>query len=82
MNSILVMSMLKLHSIGPQIASRRKALGITQSALADKAGVSRQRSMRWRMADQGKGCKQHSKATFELVQELNRQSSHSLSIEA
>ena len=33
--------MLKLHSIGAQIASRRKALGFSQSALADKAGVSR-----------------------------------------
>ena len=33
--------MLRLHSIGAQIASRRKALGFSQSALADKAGVSR-----------------------------------------
>ena len=33
--------MLKLHSIGAQIASRRKALRFSQSALADKAGVSR-----------------------------------------
>src|SRR5260370_12264111 len=33
--------MLKLHSIGAQIASRRKALGFSQSALAEKAGVSR-----------------------------------------
>ena len=33
--------MLRLHSIGSQIASRRKALGFSQSALADKAGVSR-----------------------------------------
>src|ERR1700693_3464396 len=33
--------MLRLHSIGAQIASRRKALGLSQSALADKAGVSR-----------------------------------------
>ena len=41
MNSILVIFMLKLHSIGAQIASRRKALGLTQSALADRAGVSR-----------------------------------------
>jgi transcriptional regulator with XRE-family HTH domain len=41
MNSILVIFVLKLHSIGSQIASRRKALGFTQSALADKAGVSR-----------------------------------------
>jgi DNA-binding XRE family transcriptional regulator len=32
---------LKLHSIGAKIASRRKALGFSQSALADKAGVSR-----------------------------------------
>ena len=33
--------MLKLHSIGAQIASRRKVLGFSQSALADRAGVSR-----------------------------------------
>ena len=33
--------MLKLYSIGSQIAFRRKAIGFTQSALADKAGVSR-----------------------------------------
>jgi len=35
------LTMLRLHSIGAQIASRRKALGFSQSALADKAGVSR-----------------------------------------
>jgi HTH-type transcriptional regulator / antitoxin HipB len=33
--------MLKLHSIGSQIASRRKVLGFTQSELACKSGVSR-----------------------------------------
>jgi transcriptional regulator with XRE-family HTH domain len=33
--------MLKLHSIGSRIASRRKALGLSQSALAHNAGVSR-----------------------------------------
>ena len=33
--------MLSLLTIGAQIASRRKALGLSQSALADKAGVSR-----------------------------------------
>jgi HTH-type transcriptional regulator / antitoxin HipB len=33
--------MLRLHSIGAQVASRRRALGFSQSALADKAGVSR-----------------------------------------
>ena len=33
--------MLKLHSVGSQIASRRKALGFSQSDLARKAGVSR-----------------------------------------
>ena len=33
--------MLKLHAIGSQIASRRKALGLSQSVLAHKAGVSR-----------------------------------------
>ncbi len=32
---------LKLYSIGPQIASKRKLLGLTQSELARKAGVSR-----------------------------------------
>jgi transcriptional regulator with XRE-family HTH domain len=32
---------LKLHSIGALIASRRKALGFSQSALAAKARVSR-----------------------------------------
>lgn len=32
---------LNLHSIGSQIASRRKALGLSQSALAHNAGVSR-----------------------------------------
>jgi len=33
--------MLDLQSIGSQIASRRKGLGLSQSALAVKAGVSR-----------------------------------------
>jgi transcriptional regulator with XRE-family HTH domain len=33
--------MLKLHSIGSEIASRRKALGLSQSTLAKNAGVSR-----------------------------------------
>jgi transcriptional regulator with XRE-family HTH domain len=33
--------MLRLHSIGALIASRRKALEFNQSALADKARVSR-----------------------------------------
>ena len=33
--------MLKLYFIGAQIASRRNALGFSQSALAHKAGVSR-----------------------------------------
>ena len=33
--------MLKLHAVGSQIASRRKALGLSQSLLAHKAGVSR-----------------------------------------
>jgi len=33
--------MLQLHSIGSRIASRRKDLGFSQSALAHKAGVSR-----------------------------------------
>jgi len=33
--------MLKLHAIGSQIAPRRKALGLSQSRLAHKAGVSR-----------------------------------------
>jgi transcriptional regulator with XRE-family HTH domain len=33
--------MLNLHSIGSQIVSRRKALGLSQSALAHNAGVSR-----------------------------------------
>lgn len=33
--------MLNLPSIGSQIASRRKALGLSQSALAQKAKVSR-----------------------------------------
>jgi transcriptional regulator with XRE-family HTH domain len=33
--------MLNLHTIGSQIASRRKALKLSQSALAHKAGVSR-----------------------------------------
>jgi transcriptional regulator with XRE-family HTH domain len=32
---------LKLHSIGSRIASRRRALGLSQSALAHNAGVSR-----------------------------------------
>ncbi len=32
---------LKLYSIGPQIASKRRLLGLTQSELARKAGVSR-----------------------------------------
>jgi transcriptional regulator with XRE-family HTH domain len=38
---VILAVVLKLHSIGSQIASRRKALGLTQSALAQKAGVSR-----------------------------------------
>ena len=33
--------MLRLPFVGAQIASRRKALGLTQSALAQRAGVSR-----------------------------------------
>ena len=33
--------MLTLYSIGAQIGARRKALGFSQSALAQKAGVSR-----------------------------------------
>jgi len=33
--------MLGLHSLGSQIASRRKARGLSQSALAHNAGVSR-----------------------------------------
>ena len=41
MPSILGIAMLKLHSIGSQIVSRRKALGLSQSDLANKAGVSR-----------------------------------------
>jgi transcriptional regulator with XRE-family HTH domain len=41
MTSILFSFMLKLYSIGAQIASRRKTLAFTQSALAHKAGVSR-----------------------------------------
>jgi transcriptional regulator with XRE-family HTH domain len=33
--------MLALRSLGPQIASRRKDLGLSQSDLAGKAGISR-----------------------------------------
>jgi HTH-type transcriptional regulator / antitoxin HipB len=33
--------MLTLRSLGPQIASRRKDLGLSQSDLARKAGISR-----------------------------------------
>ena len=33
--------MLKLHTVGSQIASRRRALGLSQSVLAQKADVSR-----------------------------------------
>jgi transcriptional regulator with XRE-family HTH domain len=33
--------MLKLHSIGSRVASKRKAVGFSQSDLAHKAGVSR-----------------------------------------
>ena len=33
--------MLRLHTIGSQVASRRKALGFSQFELAHKAGVSR-----------------------------------------
>ncbi len=33
--------MLKLHSVGSQIATKRKALRFSQSALARKAGISR-----------------------------------------
>ena len=33
--------MLKLHAIGSQIASRRKALGLSQSVLSHRASVSR-----------------------------------------
>jgi transcriptional regulator with XRE-family HTH domain len=33
--------MLRLHTIGSEVASRRKALGFSQSQLAHKAGVSR-----------------------------------------
>jgi transcriptional regulator with XRE-family HTH domain len=33
--------MLPLHAIGSQVASRRKALGFSQTELARKAGVSR-----------------------------------------
>src|ERR1017187_6292452 len=40
MHSILGNIMLRLHSIGTRVASRRKALGFSQSALAHKAGVS------------------------------------------
>jgi transcriptional regulator with XRE-family HTH domain len=38
---ILGIVMLDLHSVGSQIASRRKALRLSQSALAHNAGVSR-----------------------------------------
>jgi transcriptional regulator with XRE-family HTH domain len=38
---ILGTVMLDLHSVGSQIASRRKALKLSQSALAHNAGVSR-----------------------------------------
>jgi transcriptional regulator with XRE-family HTH domain len=41
MHNILGTMMVKLHSIGSRIASRRKALGLSQSALAHNAGVSR-----------------------------------------
>ena len=41
MTSILGNVILKLHSIGSQIASKRKALKLSQSALSQKAGVSR-----------------------------------------
>src|SRR6266566_6033375 len=41
MPNILGNVMLNLHSIGSQIASRRKALKLSQSALAHNAGVSR-----------------------------------------
>ncbi len=33
--------MLSLFSIGPEIATKRKALNLSQSALARKAGISR-----------------------------------------
>jgi len=33
--------MLQLHTIGSEVASRRKTLGLSQSELARKAGVSR-----------------------------------------
>jgi transcriptional regulator with XRE-family HTH domain len=33
--------MLTLSALGPQIASRRKDLGLSQSDLAEKAGISR-----------------------------------------
>src|ERR1022692_4792623 len=38
---ILGIVMLDLHSVGSQIASRRTALRLSQSALAHNAGVSR-----------------------------------------
>jgi transcriptional regulator with XRE-family HTH domain len=38
---ILGIVMLDLHSVGSQIASKRKALRLSQSALAHNAGVSR-----------------------------------------
>jgi len=41
MPNILVIHMLTLASIGPQIASGRKALRLSQSQLAEKAGISR-----------------------------------------
>ncbi len=37
----IIRFMLKLYSIGAEIASKRKALGFSQSALAHTAGVSR-----------------------------------------
>jgi transcriptional regulator with XRE-family HTH domain len=40
-NIILGITVLQLHSIGSRIASKRKALGLRQSDLARKAGVSR-----------------------------------------